>query len=84
MMYILYIVYMCYCALVCSAWYLVPACNSSYAWNLPLAIRAHATTKLHELTMALHTSRGGWMCKYRASTDAVALEIGDALVACEG
>ena len=42
-----------------SAWYkLVPACSYSSGWNLSLAIRAHITTKLHELKTALNASRG--------------------------
>ena len=49
-----------YCALVYSAWYLVPACNYSHARNFSLVIRAHihTTTKLHELNTALDASRG--------------------------
>ena len=42
------------------------------------------TTDLHELNMALDASRDGPTCKLRASTDAVGVEIGGALAACEG
>ena len=45
------------------AWYeLVPASNSASSWNLSLAIRAHITTKLHEIKTALDASRGEWRC----------------------
>lgn len=53
----------------------------SDAWNPSLVIRAHTTTKLHELNTALDGSRGGWRCKLGASIDAVGVEIGAASVA---
>ena len=52
------------CSNIYSAWYeLVLACNSSSGWNFSLIIRAHTTTKIHELKTVLDTSRGRWRCK---------------------
>ena len=36
---------------------MVPASDSSYGWNVSLAIRVHITTKLHELKTTVDASR---------------------------
>ena len=84
-LYIPHIFVYIYCALAYSAWcQLVPGWYQLVIPLTPVVIRAHTTTNLHELKMALDAGRGGWRCKQRASTDAVGAEIGGALVAFEG
>ena len=84
-LYIPYIfVHIC-CALVYSAWYEeVPAWYMLAIPVMPLVLRAHATTNVHELKTALDAGRGRWRCKYGTFAGAVRVKIGGAWVAFEG
>ena len=57
--------YICCCALVYSAWYLVPGTTSLLSCQAvlpvtPVSIRAHITTNPEELKPILDAGRGGW------------------------
>ena len=74
-----------YCALVYSACYqVVPAWYMLVLQVTLVAVSARATSSAkNSKRLSTKAEKGGWRCKSRASTDSVALKIGEAFVARE-